>query len=57
LAEKSEALIGVMVGENEMASNTVAIKPLGKGEHSKGDVVSREKMVEWIRELLTKLNT
>ena len=55
LAEKSEALVGVVVGEEEIASKTVRIKPLGKGEHSNGEVVSRAEMVQSIKDMLKNL--
>jgi histidyl-tRNA synthetase len=55
LAEKSQALIGVMVGEEELTSNTVRIKQLGLGEQSKGVQVERAKMVESVIDLLKKL--
>jgi len=54
LAEKSQAPIGIMVGEEEIAMNTVRIKQLGLGEQSKGDQVERSKMIESIVELLKK---
>jgi histidyl-tRNA synthetase len=55
LAEKSQAPIGIMVGEEEIAMNSVRIKQLGLGEQSNGDQVERNKMVESIVELLKKL--
>ena len=56
LAEKCHAPVGVVVGEEEIAGNTVRIKQLGLGEQSKGDPVERGKMVESIAALLTNLD-
>jgi hypothetical protein len=52
LAEKGAVPIGVMVGEEEIASDTVRIKLLGAMEKSDGDKIERQEMVDWIRKLL-----
>ena len=55
LAEKSGAPMGVMVGEEEIATGTVRIKQLGLGEQSNGDQIERKKMVESIIDLLKNM--
>src|SRR5271156_3669776 len=55
LAEKSGAPVGIMLGEEELASGTVRIKQLGLGEQNKGDLIEREKTVEAVVDLLGKL--
>jgi len=57
LAERSGAPIGIMLGEEELASGTVRIKQLGLGEQNKGDQIDREKMVVTVVDLLRKLET
>ena len=57
LAEKSGAPVGIMLGEEELASGTVRIKQLGLGEQNKGDLIERERMVEVVVDLLRKLET
>jgi histidyl-tRNA synthetase len=52
LAEKSEAPIGLIVGEQELQSNTVRIKQLGLGVENKGDLVERPNMVSSVLEML-----
>jgi histidyl-tRNA synthetase len=56
LAEKSEAPIGVIVGEEEIASNNVRIKQLGtKVVGTEGELVDRSKMVQEVIDLLRGL--
>lgn len=55
LAEKSGAPVGIMLGEEELASGTVRIKQLGLGEQNKGDQIERGKMVEAVVDLLKTL--
>ena len=52
LAEKSGAPVGIMLGEEELASGTVRIKQLGLGEQNKGNEIKRSKMVETVVDLL-----
>jgi Anticodon binding domain len=46
------APIGVMIGEDELTSNSIRIKLLGTMEKSDGDMVQRSEMVDWIKKLL-----
>jgi histidyl-tRNA synthetase len=55
LAEKIAVPIGVMVGDEEIASKTVRVKILGSMEKSDGDIVKRDEMVDWIKGLLQKV--
>jgi histidyl-tRNA synthetase len=55
LAERGAVPIGVIVGEDEIASNTVRIKQLGLGTKSDGDKVERGALVESIKTLLKEL--
>jgi histidyl-tRNA synthetase len=58
LAERSEIPIGVMIGESELATDTVQIKLLNVKEKTDGEVkaelhtVDRSKMVEFILALM-----
>ena len=64
LAERSDIPIGVMVGEAELATNTVQVKLLnikekaGDGETEKATLhkVERSKMVEFIYNLIKEEN-
>jgi histidyl-tRNA synthetase len=55
LAERGAVPIGVIVGEEEIASNSVRIKQLGLGTKSDGEKVDRGSMVESVRALLKEL--
>ena len=55
LAEKSDEPVGIVLGEEELASGTVRIKQLGLGDQNKGDLIERENMVEVVVDLLRKL--
>ena len=57
LAERGAVPIGVIVGEEEIASNSVRIKQLGLGTKSDGEKVERGNMVESVRALLKELES
>jgi histidyl-tRNA synthetase len=57
LAERSAVPVGVIVGEEEISSNSVRIKQLGLGTKSDGEKVERANMVESVRALLKELET
>jgi histidyl-tRNA synthetase len=55
LAERGAVPIGVIVGEEEIAENSVRIKQLGLGTKNDGEKVERGNMVESVRALLKEL--
>jgi histidyl-tRNA synthetase len=55
LAEKSEADVGIFVGEEELGNGNVTIKQLGLGDTDDGEIVKRANMVEYIKNLLQNL--
>jgi len=55
LAEKSEAEVGIFVGEEELANGNVKIKQLGLGDTADGEMVKRSDMIEYIKHLLQNL--
>ena len=48
--------VGVMVGEEEIASNIVRIKRLGLGTKNEGDQVPRGEMIERVKDVLSELH-
>jgi len=55
LAEKSEADVGIFVGEEELVNGNVKVKQLGLGDTADGEMVKRSDMIAYIKHLLQNL--
>ena len=55
LAEKSEADVGVIIGEEELVNGYVTVKQLGLGDTDIGEKVQRSNMIPSVKYLLENL--